>query len=186
MEVPLAVPVTLYVAHAHCFDLVLSSCRRVVSPSWPAQIQITKTTFSSFLGSYDGWATHPGISTSSTVDTIEQCFQNCQAYTQAAVSQTATGFDCFCAATQFSFTGANWQPWETNGSSIQFWSHPIGSQVGQSGWVRRQLRERLEMERSQKAMAVCPDSLTACIVPGAEQSFEVGPARRHKASIKTN
>ncbi|GFZ49555.1 hypothetical protein JCM24511_07675 [Saitozyma sp. JCM 24511] len=135
-------------------------------------IQITKTTFSNFLGSYDGWATQPGISATSTVDTIEQCFQNCQAYTQAAVSQTATGFDCFCAATQFSFTGANWQPWETNGSSIQFWSHPIGSQVGQSGWVRRQLRERLEMERSQKAMAVCPDSLTACIVPGAEQSFE--------------
>jgi hypothetical protein len=141
----------------------------------PTQIQITKTTFSSFLGSYDGWTTQPGISKTSTVDTIEHCFQDCQAFTQAAVSQTATGFDCFCAATQFSFAGANWQPWETDGSSIQFWSHPINSQVGESGWVRRRLKERLEMERYQKAMAVCPNGLTACIVPGAEQSFEVGP-----------
>jgi hypothetical protein len=75
----------------------------------------------------------------------------------------------------------------TNGSSIQFWSHPIGSQVGQSGWVRRQLKERLEMERYQKAMAVCPDGLTACIVPGAEQSFEVGPAAdtRHKTTSRS-
>ncbi|WVQ97876.1 hypothetical protein IAU59_004992 [Kwoniella sp. CBS 9459] len=106
------------------------------------------------------------------VDTAQECFQHCVDSPQASfrVDRTASPqvMRCYCSA--ITSAGAS----TTTSSGFYLFTHEAGAYGNQaSNFVKRQMRERLQIARNRALRAVCPNELTACKVSaGDEYSFE--------------
>ncbi|WVW83325.1 hypothetical protein I302_105344 [Kwoniella bestiolae CBS 10118] len=108
------------------------------------------------------------------VPDFEACFAQCKNAEYAFVDR-AVGDDIRCSCSDEpnyydlnSCEGTNLQDF-----NWMIFQHPPGSSGAPSGWVRRQMKERLKREAGQKALAICPKGLTACRTSEDDQfSFE--------------
>ncbi|WVF70002.1 hypothetical protein IAT40_004788 [Kwoniella sp. CBS 6097] len=110
------------------------------------------------------------------VNTMQECFQHCVDSTQASlriVRAADNYFNCYCSP----ITSAGTATGST--SSFYVYTHEAGAYAepgepgGPSGFVKRQMRERLQIARERALQAICPNNLTACRVsPGEGTSFE--------------
>ncbi|WVF70003.1 hypothetical protein IAT40_004789 [Kwoniella sp. CBS 6097] len=106
------------------------------------------------------------------VQTAQDCFQHCVASTQATfmVNRGASpqNFRCWCSP--LSNAGAI----SSSGDAYFVYNHAAGAYGNEaSTFVKRQMRERLEIARERALLAVCPSHLTACKVSSSDEySFE--------------
>ncbi|WVF67179.1 hypothetical protein IAT40_001926 [Kwoniella sp. CBS 6097] len=99
----------------------------------------------------------------------QQCLAFCKAYDVVSFVPFSGGFQCACSGTTAEFQRET--PQACGPGSFYFAIHEAGTAVS-SQFAKRQAKERLMKTRSQRE-ALCPNSLTACRVPGAfADSFE--------------
>ncbi|WVW83324.1 hypothetical protein I302_105343 [Kwoniella bestiolae CBS 10118] len=109
------------------------------------------------------------------VDEFENCFAQCRDSEYAYVDRLTleVGLRCSCSNEPVHSIIDNCQGADLQGFNWMIFQHPPGSSGAPSAWVKRQLKERLEKEAGLRAMAVCPQGLTACRTsPGDDSSFE--------------
>ncbi|WVQ98157.1 hypothetical protein IAU59_005279 [Kwoniella sp. CBS 9459] len=128
---------------------------------------VTASSFA-FVDCYDGF--EGSALEMGAIDGVEDCLVLCKSMGYAIVEPLSAELTCYCGydygddPTLFNTPG-------TCGQNHFFvYQHEAGSAVG-SGFVKRQLRERLRMS-AKKRYATCPQPLTACNVAGVRNSFE--------------
>ncbi|WVW79138.1 hypothetical protein I302_101104 [Kwoniella bestiolae CBS 10118] len=103
----------------------------------------------------------------------QECFRDCSAYnyasTQLLGDADGAGMNCWCGS-QESYLGANGYEAACDFNTFTIYQHPAGTVIN-SVYAKRQLKERLIRTRNRKR-ALCPGTLTACVVPGVSDSFE--------------
>ncbi|WVQ97877.1 hypothetical protein IAU59_004993 [Kwoniella sp. CBS 9459] len=102
--------------------------------------------------------------------TVQECFSYCVDSTAVTVHYAEMNGYFFCYCTPPVSTGAA----SSDRGSYLVYSHPAGAYANEaSTFVRRQLRERIQIARNRALSAICPNSLTACKVSSADDaSFE--------------
>ncbi|WWD10338.1 hypothetical protein V865_008473 [Kwoniella europaea PYCC6329] len=99
----------------------------------------------------------------SNVPDFEACFAQCQNSEYAFVDRAVgDGIRCSCSDESTYQELSSCQGTTLQDFNWMIFQHPPGSSGAPSGWVRRQMKERLAREAGQKALAVCPKDMTAC------------------------
>ncbi|OCF55219.1 hypothetical protein L486_07332 [Kwoniella mangroviensis CBS 10435] len=100
-------------------------------------------------------------------------FKYYYSYFNPDIQATDIRYVCECG-NNLGYTPSDWTYGESCGQANFYdppiTTHPPGSSGAPSGWIRRQLKERLAREAGQKALAVCPKDMTACQTSSEDDS----------------
>ncbi|WWC85457.1 uncharacterized protein L201_000320 [Kwoniella dendrophila CBS 6074] len=115
----------------------------------------------------------PTIQTESMVD----CFSNCEQYTYAVATPNSgeggggqSNFNCFCGNDPGEFV---YQPQVCDQNTAYVYNYVGGNGPNPSeGIARRNRIEKLRRKLNKKRNVNCPKGLTACSIPGINDSYE--------------
>ncbi|OCF34128.1 hypothetical protein I316_04077 [Kwoniella heveanensis BCC8398] len=130
---------------------------------------LTSASTYTFEGCYEtAKLDNPSTAKLGTYADPQGCLASCKAYEVAAWYPLSGGLSCACASSSSFERGTLGGCGPTR---PYFATHAVGDSIN-SQFAKRQLRERLVKERSERT-ALCPKAMTACRVPGAFiDSFE--------------
>ncbi|KAK4689182.1 hypothetical protein P7C73_g941, partial [Tremellales sp. Uapishka_1] len=105
----------------------------------------------------------------STQPSFQACFAACSAFTYASAKPQSTSYpgDVACVCSN-DFDGASIVECDVN----KYYKYQQAAPSTGSASSKRQLKQRLELVQEKIAQAICPDSMTACVLPGAPGAFE--------------
>ncbi|KAK6902736.1 hypothetical protein I203_107995 [Kwoniella mangroviensis CBS 8507] len=107
----------------------------------------------------------------SNVPDFQACFAQCKKSEYVFVDRAVgVGIRCSCSDEPTYQGLSSYQGTTPQDFNWMIFQHPPGSSGAPSGWVRRQLKERLAREAGQKALAVCPKDMTACQTSSEDDS----------------
>ncbi|WWD20991.1 hypothetical protein CI109_105472 [Kwoniella shandongensis] len=136
-------------------------------PTTAYTVFVTTTTYT-FTGCYSGLGpnTSPTTLTPVAAADPEGCLRACVSFPGVLMGYGEAGLQCYCTPQDAQFTN----PSQCTAGRFFIYTHPAGTSVN-SQFAKRQLRERLVMEKNSKR-GVCPTPLTACKVNNVLESFE--------------
>ncbi|WWD20992.1 hypothetical protein CI109_105473 [Kwoniella shandongensis] len=135
------------------------------SDQYTSYVTASTFAFDDCYNSFDGDTDYKGA-----VAGVEGCFSLCKSDERAIIEPIESELTCYCGNfvgdAPVTFSG----PGTCGPSNFLVYSHDANSAIS-SGFVKRQLRERLRIS-SKKRRATCPAPLTACNVAGVLDAFE--------------
>nr|XP_031858826.1 uncharacterized protein CI109_005780 [Kwoniella shandongensis]KAA5525898.1 hypothetical protein CI109_005780 [Kwoniella shandongensis] len=151
----------------------ITSAQEVNSVSCPNSFAVhVALTTEDFGGCYNSLSSSGEELFSTNQNSVEACYQSCVDFEFATITYTPQGsIRCYCDSQEIVARGTD----TTCGTGVYFaYSHGPGQRYGgPSGYVKRQLRERLRLAERGRMEALCPGGMTACNIIGGEGlSFE--------------